>query len=388
MPRLLIVSYAYPPLGGIAIIRQLTLAREAKKQGWEVAFLAVANDPLYLKDPTISTEAKPVWGYRYPIFMITNRFFRRILPGKQFLWIFLDTFYDWVPGAVKAGKLLHEKWPYDVIFATAPRYSSLRVAAKLKEEFGVPAIADLRDSYLANFTFDYIHPWYHRFLQIYYNKLLSKFDKITAVDQNAVKGVDYSYEIIWNGYDENEFQGEMERYEDFTISYIGTFYEQYHLVPFLKAVRRLKKSSQIPLKFLFVGSGCEIVEKISRKLKIDNLEVMGRVPRAKAIEIMRKSHVLLSFAGDATNALGAKIFECARTGATVLNLSRRNNDPWRFVEETGLAVNVDSRNSKAIEDAILRATERTNYSPPSDIEMYSRQKSARQLLEIMEKQIN
>ncbi len=384
MPRLLVVSYAYPPLGGIAIIRALTLAREAKKKGWEVAFLAVANDPLYLRDPSISTEAKPVWAYRYPIFTITNRFLRRLLPGKQFLWTQLDAFFDWVPDAVRVGKQLYKMWPYDAIFASAPRYSSLRVAAKLKKALGVPTIGDLRDSLLANFTFDYIHPWYRRLLQIYYNRLLSRFDKVTAVDLNAVKGVDQPYEIIWNGYDEEEFQGEVKRYDEFTISYVGTMYDQYDLQPFYNAVKRLQKSSPIPIRYLFVGSGCERVAKMAKKLKLDNFEVKGHVPRSEAIEVMRKSHALLSFAGDATDALGAKIFECARAGCTVLNLSRRHNIPWRFVEESGLAINVDSRSADSIEGAILQATTRTDYAPPNGIDQYSRQRSAERILQILD----
>jgi glycosyltransferase involved in cell wall biosynthesis len=384
LPRLLIISYAYPPLGGIAIIRALTLAKEAHKQGWETALLAVANDPLYLRDPSIETESPPVWAYRYPIYLIINRFLRRILPGKRILWSFLDAFFDWVPAARLVGKMLFEKWPYDAVFASAPRYSSLRVAAELKESIGVAAIADLRDSLLYNFAIDYVHPWIRRFYHIYYNDLLSKFDMITAVDRNAVRGIDLPYKIVYNGYDEEEFRGDVPRYDEFTISYVGTYYPQFKVQGLLRALQTLPKAIRDSIRVQFVGDGSDIFKTEAREYGIDWIEIRNRVPRKEAIKIMRKSHALLVLSGAVTNALGAKIFECARSGATVLNLCQRGNLPWKFVNETNLATNVPYDNPRQIRNEILNAMKRGEHRPPEGIEKYSRQESAKKILSIIE----
>ncbi|MBD3407684.1 MAG: hypothetical protein GF411_16320 [Candidatus Lokiarchaeota archaeon] len=383
MPRLLIVSYAYPPLGGIAIIRALTLARKAMDEGWEVAFLAVANDPLYLRDESLSTKAPAVYAYRYPIYLITNRFLRRLLPGKRLLWSFLDSFYDWVPDAVHVGKKLYKKWPYDVIFASAPRFSSLRVARKLKESLNVPAVADLRDSFIYNFAIDYIHPWIRRFWHIYYHNLLSKFDKITAVDYNAIRGINLPHEIIYNGFDEEEFSGDIQKFETFTIGHIGTIYPQYRIESLIKGILKIPLELRNRMRVLFVGDNTDVIRKMKNKMNLDFIEVRSRVPRDEAIEIMRRCHVLLVLSGAVTDALGAKIFECARTGATVLNFAKPGSIPWKFAEETGLAHNVAFDRPREIAKAIVHASKRESFDPPKNIQQYSRDAASEQLLDIL-----
>ena len=227
MPKLLIVAYAYPPLATIGAIRPLTLAREAIEKGWDVRVLTVRNDTTIPHDPKLRSPVETVRAIRIPISYFT-RWLRLLLPGKGILWSFMDYQYDWVPTAVSAGKKIYKSWPYDVVFATAPPFSNLRVGIKLAERFHVPAIADLRDPFINNITRDFLHPQIKEFWARYYYNLLSRFNKRIIVDdciREDLRGL--SYTLIRNGFDETEFRTPApKRFDKFTIGLIGTVYPE------------------------------------------------------------------------------------------------------------------------------------------------------------------
>ena len=51
----------------------------------------------------------------------------------------------WIRTAIPAGTRLIKEWKPDVIFASAPPYTSLIVACRLSRAFDIPWVADLRD---------------------------------------------------------------------------------------------------------------------------------------------------------------------------------------------------------------------------------------------------
>ncbi|RDE17845.1 MAG: hypothetical protein C4K49_00900 [Candidatus Thorarchaeota archaeon] len=384
MPRLLIIAYVFPPLAGAAVMRPLVLAREARKHGWDAAVLTVGHDPKYPTDHTLKSPVRTARAYRYPFFLVINRFLRRLLPGKRILWSILDEFYDWVPSAVRTGRKLYRSWPFDAIVATSPPYSDLRVGARLARDLKVPCIADLRDPFTTNFVIDFVHPAVRRFWHDYYCSILRRFDRIVTVDRIISDEIPFHSEVIPNGYDEEEFSESPQRYPEFTIGYVGTMYAALDTRPLFEALRLLPESVRLSVRVLFVGAHSDLVANVAAKYGISNLATIPQVPRKEALSIMKKCHVLTIFGGTATEAVGSKLFEYARTGATVINVSRRDSGAWRFVEETGLAINVavdDARRFAQIIEDTFRAGA---YRVPKGIEKFSRQHSAASFFRLLD----
>jgi hypothetical protein len=61
----------------------------------------------------------------------------------------------WIRTAISAGTRLIEEWKPDVIFASAPPYTSLIVACRLSRAFDIPWVAGLRDLWADNPYFSF-----------------------------------------------------------------------------------------------------------------------------------------------------------------------------------------------------------------------------------------
>ncbi len=383
MPRLLIVAYAYPPLATIGAIRPLTLAREAKSQGWDVRVLTVRNDPTIPVDTSTRSPVKAVSAMRVPFSYLT-RWFRVLLPGKGILWSFMDYHYDWVPTAVSAGKKLYKSWPFDAVFATAPPFSNLRVGIKLAEQFKVPAVADLRDPFINNITRDFLHPWIKEFWSRYYFKLLSRFNRRIIVDDciiDELRGLPYA--LIRNGFDESEFETSApQKFDRFTVGSIGTVYQEYNIEPLFLAFKRLPHEIRRNSRLLLVGKGSEMGAKYARKHGIDQFEASSVVPRAEAIEIMRRCHVLIWFG---SNAVGTKIYEYAKTGAKSLQIyENEEQHSYEFAKMHELATNVRIDNIQEITAEIAEAYDGKSYDYTKNLGEFTRKAAAIRILGIID----
>lgn len=73
-----------------------------------------------------------------------------------------DSRLAWGPPALEIGRKLLRTWRPDIIIASAPPYTGLRVARALSRESGIPWIAELRDPWSKNPYNDL--PWWRRWV--------------------------------------------------------------------------------------------------------------------------------------------------------------------------------------------------------------------------------
>ncbi|NHJ14707.1 MAG: hypothetical protein EAX95_13590 [Candidatus Thorarchaeota archaeon] len=383
MGKLLIVAYTYPPLATVGAIRPLTLAREASRQGWDVNVLSVEADYAIPRDYSVRSPVKATRAIRVP-FSYFTRWLKYPLKGKGILWSFMDYQYDWVPTAVAAGARLHNKWPFDVIWATAPPFSSLRVGVKLAERYGIPSIADLRDPFINNITRDFLHPWIKEFWSRYYHKLLSHFDRRIIVDDCIIEELrGLSYSLVRNGYDENEFLGQApDKFQKFTVGFVGSVYKELNIEPLFLAFKNLPEEIRMNSMLLFVGKGSALAANYAKKHHIEQFEARPIVPRSEAIDIMKRCHVLVWFGA---NAVGTKIYEYAQTGAMSLQIYDSDDQhSYRFAEEYGLSHNVRADRIDEISALLLEAYRRNHYDYTKHLKRFTREAAAKDILRIIE----
>src|SRR5438105_293197 len=171
--NVLIVSFWFPPSNVVGAIRVGKLARYLDRRGYGLRVLTtdIGEDrslPLEIaREQVIYTE------YRQPKDRLASiiRSFRgkgasRVIggdltgvtdrtPGKSLSDRLRRHYYglknipdlrrNWIKPAVSAGRALVGEWRPDIMFASAPPFTSLIVSSRLSRALGVPWIADFRD---------------------------------------------------------------------------------------------------------------------------------------------------------------------------------------------------------------------------------------------------
>ncbi|MCE9523509.1 MAG: hypothetical protein K8S25_13885 [Alphaproteobacteria bacterium] len=189
-PRILIVSYWFPPFSAVASLRMGKLAKHLLDNGWDVRALAAdSTNPatmqldlpreqvVYTAWADVDRTFENAWArlrgtkprhrsdaYRAsaepsqaPSSSPTKRSFLRSTYRRvvQEIVRWPDNRAGWVLPAVEAGDALVSAWRPDVIFATAPPVTSLIVADRLSRKHAIPWVAEFRDLWCDNPYYEY-----------------------------------------------------------------------------------------------------------------------------------------------------------------------------------------------------------------------------------------
>ncbi|MDF1744199.1 MAG: hypothetical protein P1V19_10950, partial [Gimesia sp.] len=177
----------------------------------------------------------------------------------------------------KAAKKLLKNQHHDAIMATAPPYSNLILASKLKKIFHLPLIADFRDEwdlsskYLENHQQDRISHLIQTRLQ---KSVMKASDAIVATTQASTErlverahqfGTDAIGKCIYNGFDPDDFvhldepgrdQQSSTTQKRFRIVYTGTLWNLTTVEPLINAIEAIHKENPDVLRKLelqFIG---------------------------------------------------------------------------------------------------------------------------------------
>src|SRR4051794_3197754 len=175
MPRVLIVAYYFPPIGGIGSIRLARFAALLPRYGWQPTVLTPRQSP-HQSDPHL----------RYPEdHIVRTRSFElsqvgRIVPGAnspggspladmrtrlrgmlrsaahRYLF-YPDAQVGWYPGAVGAGLRTLAREPFDAIYSSAYPVTAHLIARTLSSRGHLPWVAEYRDPWRDRLSPD--HPY-------------------------------------------------------------------------------------------------------------------------------------------------------------------------------------------------------------------------------------
>ena len=171
--KILLISYLFPPVGGIGVQRALSLAKYLPQSGFEVHVLKATNagGPVY--DPDLIRQIPPevrvheAFTPEIP-FHIRQKLWARLSGGKAprqaeaakpqgFSWkkfaagtikriLSPEPEILWAPFAVRRARQIIRKYKIDFVMVTVPPFSALVVGTRLKREFpSLVLISDFRD---------------------------------------------------------------------------------------------------------------------------------------------------------------------------------------------------------------------------------------------------
>lgn len=391
MKRVLIISYYWPPAGGISIIRPLKLVKYLRSYGWEPV-ICTAKKPHYpFEDNTSGPDVpKDIEIIKVPIVepyeiykKLTGQKEKSALadviqntPKRSFLhalsvWIRGNFFIPdarclWINPVVKEVTTYLKKYPVDAIITTGPPHSVNRIGYLLKKKLNLPWLADFQDpwtqvDYYQHFKISSLAHKRHRKME---NKVFEHADLITIVsdswktDLQSIGAI--NVEVIPLGFDPDDFNENVNLDKYFTLTHLGLLGQDRNPFTLLNVIRDIcNKNRDFASKFRLqlVGKVNEDIKQQILDLRLeDQVIYIGQVNRYRALQIMQSSQLLLLLLNKAENVSGripGKVFEYFGAKRPILSMGPKGTDVDSMLVDTSLGQNIPYDNSSLLSEFLL-----------------------------------
>ncbi len=447
-PKVLIVSYQFPPIAGGGVPRPLKMSKYLPQFGWNPVVLTVDPEYNVSLDPSLLgqvPEGVPIYRAKeWNPYQKLNRLRandggksqgiveegNKQKPGalarvKSGIFLFLkkvknfvlipDDHRFWVPSAVRLGLKAIQEQNIDVIFSTSGPYSSHLVARKLAKRTGLPWIADFRDPWTQNMHRSGI-AWRERIEARMERSVMEQATAITTVTHAFAHNFlsKYPYirrmEVIHNGYDPEDFLDiPVNKVEGkIVFAYTGIFYQERNPRLFLQAIAELIEAEQLRkeevlIRFagVFDYPGYRDNQDVVRRFDLEVVvEVLGFLPHQQSLSLLKSSDVLLLINDTATGSeayIPGKLYEYLAVERPILAFSLAG-EASKIVERFHLGKVVLPTDVTLMKQAILEFVQawRENklgeqFSFDNDLAslaQYQRDTQARQLASLMNQLIH
>jgi len=372
--RVLIISYYWPPCGGIAVLRCLKFAKYLSQLGWEPVILAPdeAHYPSidYSNDKDIPDNAiilkQKIWE-PYHIYKFITRQKKEASVNNVFyvkdkklgwahkasVWIRSNFFIPdarcmWINPAVDFLVDYLKENPVDAILSDGPPHSNTRIATLVKQKTGTPWLADFQDPWtqVDYYSLLSLTKWgdaKHRKLE---QEAFKTADKTTIVSPTWKRELEEigakNVSVVYWGYDPDDYKDlSTEVDEKFVFTHLGILGYDRNPSTFFKVVQSLCQENaafKADFRLRLVGQvDYSVVEEYTALGLADNVELVGSVDRKRALELMAKSTVLLLLLNQQANAQGrmpGKLFEYLATQRPILSFGPQPSDVQHVIDES------------------------------------------------------
>jgi glycosyltransferase involved in cell wall biosynthesis len=277
---------------------------------------------------------------------------------------------------------------------------------QLNKETGIKWIADYRDAWTTS-TINFINK---RLLHKFINKLeifcerkwVSSASLITASSQpiadHVAALVNKTGVALYNGYVEEDFKPitVAEKFQPFTITYVGTLYDGQKVEVFCAAFKKLIDNyPAAKTKIIFPGLNFYSAQqlRIEKEMKgYENYyECTARMERHKILAIEKQSHLLLHVAWDEhSGIIASKIYEYIASGTFILVTPTDNGAIEEIITKSNCGICTKSVNDtfdflKIEYEKYLKGIYRVNDTTSENVLQFSRKKQAGKLAEQLDK---
>jgi glycosyltransferase involved in cell wall biosynthesis len=374
-PKVLIITYYWPPSGGSGVQRWLKFSKYLREFGWEPVIYTPENPERPALDPSLEDELPDgIEVIKTPI-LEPHSIYKKLagvqsdaklasgmassgvqhsIIKKIGMWIRGNLFIPdarmlWIRPSIQFLKDYLKEKPVDAIVSTGPPHSMHMIAMGLREWTGIPWLADFRDPW-TNIDFanelrlTSLGRARHEHLE---SEVLKKADTVVAVTPTMAKELSEvrgsEVHVITNGYDHQDFEGlQAEEAEKFTLLHIGTMNEARNPDVLWKSLNDLKgevKGFSEGFRLKLIGSvDGAVMSSIERYGLQDQVEVSGYIPHTQIVKEQLKASALLLLVNDAPNAYllyQGKLFEYLASGKAIVGIGPVEGDTPRLLHELG-----------------------------------------------------
>ena len=371
-PRVLIITYYWPPAGGSGVQRWLKFARYLPEYGIEPYVFAPENADYPTLDASLSNDVRadlkiirrPIWE-PYRVLNAIRKIFGRSNAtassassgdnGGWMAWIRGNFFIPdprvfWVRPSLK---WLTENLPamgIDTVITTGPPHSVHLIGLGLKKRIPhLNWIADFRDPWTTWGALEKFKPGLrarrrHAELE---SLVLGAADRVLTISPFYVRQLEAlsgrRVHLIRNGFDEADFSGLMPRRTDeFVLRHVGIVHPECDMEQFLDVFR---KWADMPehhqrVRLVFTGQVPSVFrQRVNDDVRLRSCVVFqDPVPHSELIKLYSESSALLMVLSgfrDAEGFLPGKLYEYLATGLPVVAAGPAAGDAAELLTSCG-----------------------------------------------------
>ena len=360
MRKVLILAYFFPPDTSGGVPRTVKFVKYLDRLGWKSTVIAPdwpqaagvgANagfvDPLPAQSNVLRVglggDERGVWKalHRLPLFW-------RVQDAVKGALQYPDRFARWADEVLPVARSAHARGEHAVLYSTSPPETSHFIALRLKNEFGIPWVADFRDPWTDNVLM-YGNPpaWRKRLDLKLEHRVYEAADRIIANTESNRSVLIERHGVppqkivtITNGYDEEDFVeiSSAAPSDRFRITYCGSFYSTYNPAAFLAALSRflsLEPSAKVCLTL--AGAACDWArENIRDPILSERMELLGQISSQEIFRLLAASHLLLhTYPPGIPYSVPGKLYEYLRSGRPIVAVCDRPSEVASILEQTG-----------------------------------------------------
>tara|TARA_A100001015_G_scaffold315904_1_gene428866 strand:- start:262 stop:1551 length:1290 start_codon:yes stop_codon:yes gene_type:complete len=358
--KILIITYYWPPSGGVGVQRWMNFALQLEKLGWEPHILTPENPQFEIKDEKLLTRVQHLKTYRLPIWEPFQLFHKitgnkerknvqqglvmeksqKSLMDKISVWIRGNIFIPdprifWLRKAAKFGIDLISRENISVMVTTGPPHSIHLIGKRIKRKTEVKWLADFRDPWskwdvLQKLNTSTLAMQIHKSLEA---SVLKQANKVTTVSNRLAKAFG-GVEVINNGVSILSKVDHELNQEEFTIGYFGMLNELRNPKQFWMMLDQMCREDSSFASKLRIKIGGIVSESIKEELRKfheleDKVQFMGYLSHERVQEEYKKCNMLLLLLNKSSNSqwiLPVKFFEYLAAGRMILTLGPRESD--------------------------------------------------------------
>lgn len=354
LKKVLIIAYYFPPMGLSGVQRTLKFVKYLPEFGWKPIVLTITPAAYYAYDETLlseldetqieihRTQTKDVTKAAASLtssrqFKVPSEFMRRMMSLVSQTFFIPDNKIGWKKFALqKADEIIAAHGNIDLIFSTAPPFTSHLIALALRKKHQLPTVVDFRDPWVENPLHFYPTPFHRRAHQHLEEQVVLGVDKIVTVNRALKEHLLRVYReklthkdvvIVSHGYDAKDFESVPKARANtgkFRFLHSGTFHssERSPKPFFLGLKKAIEKNADLAQKVeaRFVGLFPTEYTKFAKSLGIDGLvQVEGYKSHHEALAENFQADVLWATQSDVRHIATitqSKLFEyvaCERT---------------------------------------------------------------------------
>lgn len=400
--NVLLVTYSFPPIGGVGVLRAASLARYLPAEGIRLDVVtarnasAVGTDSGLLKEIPAEVMIHRTTTLDLP-FGIKKWIKTLISGGKQAKAmdagpvadakpsllksclqdiLLPDPQVTWLPVLTRAVRRIVEKRKIDLVLITVPPFSSVLLVKRLRNEFPHLAIVvDFRDEWLStsfggvSFQFSSSERA-RRFAIAAEAGAVTSATAVVVVTEAARREIrgryphesEGKFHHIPNGFDATRLRptavlrgsGPESR---IIVTYIGTVYTSTDPTALVQALQSLSPDVKSRFTLRFIG---HIEEPRYREALLqlgEMVELKGYMPQHEALTAMNVTDYVLLVTHDRLNT-SAKFYDYIGAGKPILACVHPDGDVRRLIEELRAGWWADSRDPGSISQLFLDAAAR------------------------------
>lgn len=433
MPKVLVITYEFPPSGGGGVQRWAKMCRYLPEAGWIPVVLAATPVGRRSQDESLLADVAGVEVHRIPHRHVASAVASALEPLKRArraiarrggaaaarssttaaaasvrsplsnrlarLIAVPDDAAYWRGPAARAAERIARQERVDAIVATGPPFSALVAGARVAERTGLPLVLDMRDGWDTNPVVRMPTALHQKLSNALERAALPVARLVTctapAIAEEAARFGARRTLVIPNGFDPADLPRHAPDPDGpLTLVFMGKVYAGHSdPAPLLKALARATERGVGDIRFEIIGSWPEGLEARTEQMGLaDVVRFIPYLPHRQALERTARADIGVLLIADRPGAEGscpAKLYEYLGMGMPVLIVGPSSGMPAMVLNETRGGVVVHPDATDELVAVLLRyARAKASGEPlgrpdPGAVARYDRRRQAAMMAEVL-----